>query len=284
MKRAACVCVGVLVLSLSLSGCFTIMMLIPKDHGIYNPNNVPETELVNLSIFWTATVTQIGDDTSVNWGGGFGSRVNSTVKIPPGLYTLKARFSDGQRYTEGSLDVRAFFEAGKSYLLRPQVEGYLVSMHIYRYDNNVEGEEVKFNIQALLSGGSGVLDYVKNVMDPLSEGSNKTVRLENDDILIVYTPGNHFSLTDKSAGTTVSGYNGFSMQLQNGTAKVFLYETDTAKMTFEEFLKTDYETSSQTILLVSGVTDKTVVYIYDAPAAQKGEKITLNYALNTTLN
>ena len=100
--------------------------------GVYDPS-VPSAELCTLEIEGAFTVTEF-DQKSVEW---FGWPAGATIQIPAGDHTLKMDYAtssnDGKSatfYTAGGIVLRHTFEAGKTYLLYPEVYGNRVSAHI----------------------------------------------------------------------------------------------------------------------------------------------------------
>jgi hypothetical protein len=246
---------------------------IPYNLGTYNFTNVPEEELATLYIHQNLYVQKI-DDVEVpfymTWG-------QQKARLPPGVHTFRVTYNDGSYGSIAPMTATGQFDAGKTYLLKGFVNGQWINLRVLRYDDKKEGEDVTLDMNKLRGNDPGaVSSYIKYVLNPTMDKPGNSVKLENEDYVLMYLPDMVYTLTDKKTGTTTEGRSGFSMDFHMTSGKTFLLETDIAAMSREEFLESKYEDNAQTVLIPTSCSQDKVTYKYERPEDLQGVEITFD--------
>jgi hypothetical protein len=246
----------------------------------YNPKNLPIEELVTLYIEPEITVKRINDK-DVNWSGV--SYRKKIVNIPSGINALLATFQSGSIFTLSPSIVLGEFEQGNTYLLK---SSYIknktgnpigVKYHFFLYNDKKEGEEIIFDINKLMDSYSNVNHrYIKYILNPRMDDIGNTVKLENDEYILIYKPDLEYALTDKETGITSVGRTGFHLNSQMTEGKTFLFETDISAMSAENFLESDYTENSQIILIPVECSETEVTYGFQKPLELLGKTMTFS--------
>jgi len=254
----------------------------PVDLGAYNPDNLSEEDLVTLFIQEQVKVQQI-DNEKVNWSVGDQQMM---IKIPSGLHVFQVSYSNSYGRP---IAVMAEFKQGNAYLLSTTQENVRtvpmgngqtarisqISFHIYLYNEKTEGAEISLDINKLRGNDSSMLSaYIKYVLNPGMDGTENTVKMENDTHILMFKPDMVYSLTDKKTGKTSEGRNGFSMNIAMTEGEEYLLETDISKMSRQQFLESKYQESAQIVLIPVNCNEKEVTYRYKKPIELQGKEIT----------
>jgi hypothetical protein len=257
------VCIGLFVSCLSIP-------TVPVDRGIYNPNNVSEEQLSTLYIYSNLVVQKMNGQ-EVGWSA---FRQKQIVRIPSGVHTFSVAYSDGHRYSLSPMTAIGQFESGKTYILKSVITGQRVQLHILRYENELEGEEVTLDFNKLKGNDPGVIStYIKYVLNPTMDTVGNSVKLENEDYVLLYLPDMVYTLTNKKTGETTQGRRGFSMDFSMTNARTFLLETDIDEMSREQFLESKYTDNAQIVLTLTYCTEDKVTYQYERPSDLQGVEV-----------
>jgi hypothetical protein len=262
------------VLMLILVSCVSIPKE-PVDRGIYNPNNVPENNLVTLYIHGYVNVAEMDNNRVSWWIEGRNNHQQQIVKIQEGVHSFSVSYHDGNRYTLFPLTVIGQFNKGNSYLLKGIITGQRVIMRIVQYNDGKEGEEVTLDLERLRGEAPDMMStYIKYVMNPTMDNVENTVKLENDECILMFEPDMIYSIMNKETGQTTTGRCGFNMDLRMTEGKLFLFETDISQMSREDFLKSKYIENAQIIMIPIRCSEKEVTFKYEKPGNLKGKEIT----------
>lgn len=249
-------------------------MQTPVDRGAINPTNAPDTELATVHFDKYLSIEKI-DDKNPGWVTPEQKGRDQFVKLPAGVHTFSVNFNNGSVYTIFPQTVIGNFEKGKEYAIEGKPAGKKLKLTI---TDSADGKDVAMDFNKLRGDDPGVLpSYIKYILNPTMEKSNKSVKLENADMILVYKPDMTYIQTNKATGTAVSGYAGFIMNFAMSDGKVYLLETDVTKMTKDDFLnKSDYENVAQTVLVPTKCDAKSVTYKYLKPDSLKDTAITFS--------
>lgn len=95
-----------------------------------------------------------------------------------------------------------------------------------------------------------VMDYIEFVLNPVMDGSDMMVVLENDGYKLTFKTDLVFELVDKGTGKTIVGRSGFEMSLKGDDPTVYLLRLDSpSDMSREEFLESDYKRNANIVLV-----------------------------------
>jgi hypothetical protein len=242
-----------------------------KDYGVYNPSNVPEEYLCTIIIDQHILVNKFDDDEKVGWSITF---TEKTVRIPSGVHTFYAFYADRQRMSTGVVPVIAQLEKGNTYLLKGNIANQRIQYQIVLYNDGQEGADVTLNINRLQGNDANTLSiYIKYVLNPTSDETGNSIKLENNNYILLFEPDMVYTLTDKITGRINKGRVGFSMDFSMTNGKVFLLETDIERMSKQQFLSSRYQENAQIILIPINCTENEVTYRYEKPAEQQGNEI-----------
>jgi hypothetical protein len=254
-------------------GLFASCISVPKDRGIYNPNSVPEEQLSTLYIHDNIDVQKM-DEQEVDWNAYSQKQI---VRIPSGVHAFTLRYNDGVRFTPFPMTVIGQFDSGKTYILKGVIDGQRVKSRIARYENEQEGEDVTLDLNKLQGNDPSVIStYIKYILNPTMDEVGNSVKLENEEYVLLYLPDMVYTLTDKKTGETTQGRRGFSMDFRMTSAKIFLLETDINEMSKEQFLKSEYEDNAQIVLIPIQCSENEVTYRYERPSDLQGVEIVFN--------
>ncbi|MDR1903511.1 MAG: hypothetical protein LBQ88_14700 [Treponema sp.] len=261
------------VLLMALISCASV----PVDRGTYNPNNAAENDLVTLYIDGCIDVAEM-DNEPVSWWIQNGNNYQEQmVRIPKGVHSFLARYHDGTRFTLTSLTVTGQFTTGNSYLLKGVITGPIVVMQIVQYNDGIIGDDVTLDLNKLAGNDPGALStYIRYVLNPTMDGTDNSVKLENDEYLLIYKPDLVYTLTNKLTGIITEGRHGFSIDFSMTSGKTFLLETDISQMSSEQFLSSDYEQTAQIILVPIACDGASVTYRYEKPESLNGTEVTFS--------
>jgi hypothetical protein len=243
----------------------------PVDIGVVNPENIQEEDLVTLHISRFIIVQKM-DNTDVNWSKKFYK--DRLVKIPSGRHAFEVTYNDGSSYTMFPTTVRGQFERGNTYLLNWEIIRSQVSFHVFLYNNNQKGVEVGVTPNELQGNELDVISrYLKYVLNPTTNEIGNSVKLENDNYILIFKPDLVYTLTDKRTRITTEGRRGFGMDFLMKSGKSFLLETDITKMSREQFLASKYTENAQIILIPIACSETVLTYRYEKPLALQGTEI-----------
>ena len=116
--------------------------------------------------------------------------------------------------------------------------------------------------------------YREFVLNPTMNSIRNSVRLENEQYILLFMPELIYRLTDKETGITTEGRSGFRMNITMTEGKLFLLETDNTRMTMEQFLSSQYTENAQTVIIPIACSKNEVSYVYEKPLELKGTIIT----------
>jgi hypothetical protein len=260
-------------LAIAFAGLFMSCGSIPHDLGTYNSKNVPEEELATLYIHENLYVQKIDNEKVpryLTWA-------KQVARLPSGVHSITVVYNDGTRRSLSSMTAIGQFDADAMYLLKGVINGQRVMLRFLRYENEIEGEDVTLDMNKLQGNDPGVISsYIRYVLNPTMEETGNSVKLENEDYILMYLPDMVYTLTDKKTGITTEGRRGFSMDFRMTSGKAFLLETDITAMSREEFLKSKYEDNAQTVFIPVSCSQDKVTYKYERPENLKGVEITFD--------
>ncbi|WP_020612669.1 hypothetical protein [Sediminispirochaeta bajacaliforniensis] len=244
------------------------------DRGEYNPDRVSSAELARLYIHNYIAVLKI-DDADVDWNATEEDFARQVVRIPSGIHVLTVKYDTGKVFTMFPMKAIGKFDAGKDYMLEGMQEGGKVRIKIY--DMN-EGMEASLNLEKLQGNDeSTISQYIKYVLNPTMEENNHSVKLENEEFLVLFKPDMIYEVTNKHTGETKIGRRGFEMDFTMTNAKTYLLEVDPATMTRDEFLETsDYKNRSKIVMIPIACDGQSVTYTFVKPEEQAGEEISFS--------
>jgi hypothetical protein len=247
----------------------------PVDRGIYNPDNVSENDLVTLYIHGYINVAEMDDNRVMWWIEGRNNHQQQIVRISEGVHSFSVRYHDGDRFTILPLTAIGQFSKGNSYLLKGIIVGKKVIIQIVQYNDGIEGDEVTLDLNKLAGNDPGILStYIKYVMNPTMDGNENSVKLENDEYLLIYKPDMVYKMTNKLTGIVTEGRCGFIMDFSMNDGKTFLLETDISKMSREQFLsESNYQQNAQIIFVPIKCDGVTVTYRYEKPESLNGTEV-----------
>lgn len=268
MKRIFSICfVCVLLLS-----CQTAPTII--DRGVFNQNNSPESDLVILTTHKYVSIEQI-DNKATGFENLTHNQHSQTLKINPGVHTFAIYFNNGVVFTVFPKTVVVNLEAGKSYF----IEGNVINKELkVSFTDTITKTNAVLDMNQLRGNSQTVIStYIKYILNPTMEESNKKVQIENENTLIIFNPDMTYIMIDKITNKTTYGYSGFNMNFSMNDAKVYLLETDITKMTKDEFLnKSDYVQNAQTIMIPIKCSETSVTYKYQKPENVKDQEISFS--------
>ncbi len=269
MKRA--LLVSCALLAVLLASCVSAPRTV--DRGIYNPKSAPESDMAVLNIHEYIDVLSL-DGSSVNWSTPDKKLSPQVVRIPAGVHVFEVRYHTGSVSSVLPIKVIGQFEKGKEYVILGNVMGNRVSIDIV---DKKAGESVLLDLGKQKGEDPGVLStYIKYVLNPTMDEVGNSVRLENEDFVILYKPDMLYSMTDKKTGATVEGRRGFQMDFRMKAGKAYLLETDVSKMTKEQFLDSDYAETAQIVWVPVKCSKDSVTYRYERPESLKGREATFS--------
>ena len=116
--------------------------------------------------------------------------------------------------------------------------------------------------------------FIEYVLNPTLEGTEKTIKLENDEKILLFEPNSIFTIIDKISGKIIKGYRTFfSFQI---SGQIFLYETDTDQLSNHDSIKINSRkimANAQITLILINCTKNEVIFEYQKPDEIKGKKI-----------
>jgi len=238
----------------------------PIDKGAINPENVPEEDLIELYIARFIVVSAV-DNIKVDWQDPLNDE--KLLKIPAGDHSFSISFNNGYVYSRFSTTLTYQFEKGNTYFLDYDSKN-MGKFHLFLYHNNKAGAE----IAAKPNAPGAIFQYVKYIINPTTIEVGNSVKLENEDYILLFKPDLAYTLTDKKTRKTTQGRKGFHMNFLMSEGKAYLLETDITKMSSAQFLKSNYEETAQTILVPIACSETSVTYKYEKPLELKGTEIT----------
>jgi hypothetical protein len=243
----------------------------PVDRGVIDVDQINDQDLAKLNINEYINIDTI-DGKKVNWVNPNQSIRKQFVKMSSGVHAFSVRYNDGNLRSIFPQTVIGKFEKGGDYLIEGDVSNGFLKILIV---DSITKNDVSLDLNKLKGDDSSTISsYIKYVLNPTMEENNKTIQLENDQIKLLYKPNMTYSLLDKRSNITTEGYRGFITDMTMKSGKVYLLETDVAKMTKDDFLNTsDYENKAQVILIPVKCSEKSVTYKYLKPEALKDTEI-----------
>jgi hypothetical protein len=268
MKRLVfCLCI----VCFFITSCTTI-----KDLGVYNPKGLPDVDFATLTIDEKLVVSKV-DDKNVNWDyADFrSSRPPRTIKIAPGAHVFQVYYNWDNQISIFPQTVIVNFERNKEYSMKSVVNGNSLAVEIYEIQ---DGKEIKVTLdpKSLQGGDTGVIPaYIKYILNPQMEDIGNTIKLENNELVLMFFPDMSYTLTDKKIGKETLGMAGFNMNITMTEGTVYLLETD-EKMDKEVFLETKYTENAQIVLVPIKCDATNVTYRYSKPEEVAGTEITFS--------
>lgn len=246
----------------------------PIDRGIINPDGISEAELVTLITNESIDIRKI-DGKNTNFNNETHDQHSQTVKINPGVHTFDIYFNNGAVFTVFPKSVVANLEQGKTYYIKGEVIKKQLKIS---FIDTVDKNDVVLDMNQLQGNSQTTTSlYIKYILNPTMEKSNRSVQIENDKTIICFNPDMTFSMTDKEKKTETMGYSGFNMSFSMNDAKVYLLETDVSKMTKDDFLnKSNYVETAQTVLIPIKCTETSVTYKYVRPVSLVDQEISFS--------
>jgi hypothetical protein len=259
------------------------------DRGIYNPANAPESELVTFHIdrflnVETMDNQSVGWQNTTNWQDTY--RKPQTVQIPSGVHTFTVKYNDGRRSSTFSITTSATFEATKEYIIKGSILGERVEIGIFEISN---GEESTLNLNTVQA--DVLSKYSKYILDPTKDEVGNSVKLENNEMIILHKPDLSYILTDKKTGKVSEGRWGFivefpklsekggiglNVDFSRMIGKAYLLEMDITKMSKDQLQKIKYTETSQIILVPVKCNAESVTYKYEKPENIKDTEVTFS--------
>jgi hypothetical protein len=240
------------------------------DLGTYNPRNIPEEDLVTVYFDNVCNVQRV-DNLLLEES----NKRNKVVKLPPGQHSFYSRYSSSSAYTLFYVPVTATLEKGNTYKLSyGRGSSGTREFHIHLYNNKREGAIVSIertdvqNLETL---------YINRFVE-MSTSIGSSIRLENDNYVLIYKPENVYTLTDKKNNTTIEGsylFSSISSSHAKFTGKSILYnEILPARQQRQQGSR--HFTDAETILIPVKVTATEVIFLYEKPAELWGTELKFN--------
>jgi len=241
-----------------------------RDFGVYNPSNVSEDQLCTIIIDQYVIINQFNED-KVNWNITF---TEKTVNIPSGVHTFHVHYVSRQGMSASTTPVIGQLEKGNTYLIKGTLVGQRIQYKIVLFNDRQEGEDVSLNVNRLQGNDASALsNFIKYVLNPTMDGVENTVKLENDNFILLFEPDMVYTLTNKLNRDTIIGRRGFSMDFRMTEGKLFLLEINVKQMSRQQFLASNYQENAQIILVPINCTENEVVFKYERPIGQQGNII-----------
>ena len=248
------------------------------NHGYYTEGETQD-EVAKVIVSGNLEITGIDKSSAVFASGVEGWSKKSNAKqlqeftINPGIHTLSVRFNSGAQYTIFSKVMIAQFVANKEYKVVYKISNGSVDYDVIDTETS---ESVILDVDSMQGKTDNFMSqFIKAVLNPTMEGTDKTVIEENDDFVLTNLPNMKYELKNKKTNEVEKGFRGFVTDFSFKKGTVYLYETDTIE-TKDEFLKTDYQKTSKTVLEVVACDTKTVTYKYVKPENLAGTTIKFN--------
>lgn len=279
MKRFVSLVAPALAALLALASCVSTpeaskAPAAPVDRGTYNPKDVGEAELCAIRIHRNLAVSEI-DGEKVPWFRAPAELAEQTARLAAGVRVFKVNYNDGERFTM-PFTVIANLAAGEAYAVGYEVTDgrVIVSMKA-----DSDGRNAVLDRAALAGEAPGVLPtFIKYVLNPTMEGSDRTVRLEADGFLLRFLPDLAFSL-DEGSGTVV-GRRGFVMDFAMKDGTVYLFVTELEALSSKEFLDgSDYQARSEYVFKPVAATAESVTFRFSKPERLAGRERTFRISV-----
>lgn len=272
MKKSIFVFTACIII-LTLTGCQPIM-----NHGVLSAD--PDSASLITITFERYVITESIDNADLDWESNINGK--DVVQIDSGAHSFGLLYHDNQgKYTQTPQTVTALFEAGKSYKVVPVVSFMEVHFDVI---NEATQESVLVDIKdSVTKAETDYLPaYIASVIAPVGEpvtgddgtASLKTVIEEGDDFILYDEPDMRFTFVDKKSGEVKTGHRTFIPDFTMTGGTVYL-KFDDGSVTKEAFLESNFQETSDIVLIVTGCDKKTVTYTYIKPDDLKGKVITL---------
>jgi hypothetical protein len=254
-----------IVIALCLCSCD-----VPVDRGVFNPNGVPDDQLVLVTIAPHLAIQKV-DNVQVYWtrpDNGYSQK----VRMAPGIHLFEITFNNGSTWTLQPISAIADFSVGKNYGIECIVDDNKLSIKIVSVTGGVE-ENAMFNQNSISDKEGAFPSFVKYVFNPTQSAADAKVQLENDDAIIVFEPDLAYRATDKKTGKTTEGRDAVEMDFSmNG--RVYMLETALAEMSSEAFLASNFREAAQTIVVPVACDEEKVTFQYVKPETLRGQEVT----------
>jgi len=267
-------------LCVALCSCVSTGPVEPLDHGFY-PADGDASSSVEIVVEEFVVVTGIDEGssnfaTSVSgWAVKKAAKQEQIFRLSPGVHTVSVKFDDGKRYTPFSNVMVINLEEGNQYRIKVEVGESSVTYDCYNADTL---ESAKLDRNALAGNAENTIsNFIGAVLNPTMEEVGDTVLQENDEYELYTYPGLKFKLVDKASGAEKVGMTTFVTDFSFKAGTVYFYETEMTDK--DEFLDSDYQDLSQTILSVTACDKESVTYTYEKPEEKKGQTITFNISV-----
>lgn len=277
MKKISLI-LGIITALVIFNSCASLPVL---DHGFYSDKD-EEKETATVIVDPYIDVTGIDKTSGIfatgikSWSSKSNLKQVQAFKLNEGIHTLSLKYNSGIQYTISSQLIIGQFKANKEYKIIYKINKSNISFDIIDTETN---ESAKLDTEALKGKSKNVISqFINAVLNPTMKGTDKTVIEENDDYTLTNLPDMKYELLNKKTGTTEKGFRGFMTDFSFKKGTVYLYETDTIS-TKDEFLKSDYQKTSKTILEVTDCDSKTVTYTYVKPDNLAGQTIKFNISV-----
>ena len=185
---------------------------------IINPNNLPEEESAALFVNSLIFVHKINGN---NFNDSIGRKRG--VYLPYGMTSITTQYYQAS----GRADVNVNLEKNNSYILSARINEYglgllYVSYHINLYDGKNYGKEIPDPTANL----TAILSFSRLVLDPISDSRKETIKLENNDYILILKPDLLYSFTSKKTKETIEGIFKFIIEPGNNIATLQLDEAN----------------------------------------------------------
>lgn len=106
---------------------------------------------------------------------------------------------------------------------------------------------------------------------------NKSVKLENEDTILIYKSDMIYTMTNKNTNETIIGRRGLQTDITMESGTTYLLEANPEEMTRDQFLKdSNYSEISEYRFKVISCNADQVTYEYIRPVELEGDKVTFS--------
>ena len=125
------------------------------------------------------------------------------------------------------------------------------SVGLFTYENGKAIQDTMLlDLESSLEpSDKSVFAYIQYVLNPTMEEVGNSIRLENDETIIIHKPNMQYIMVDKTTGVTTTGMRGFETNVKDfSQGTVYYLEGD--EMSIPDFLeKSDYKSKFQMVVV-----------------------------------
>jgi len=246
---------------------------VPVDRGVFNPNGVPDDQLVAVKVAPYLTIQKV-DNTQVFWtrpDNGYAQK----IRMAPGIHLFEITYDNGSVSMTRAIPAIADFSTGKEYKIDCTITDNRLTPKIVSLTDGTEKNAI-FSQDSISDREGPFPNFVKYVFNPTQSAADAKVQLENNDTIIIFESDLVYRKTDKKTGKRTEGRDAVEMDFSM-SGKVYFLETDIHEMSSEAFLAGNFREASQTIFVPVVCDEGKVTFLYLKPEALAGKEV--SYAI-----